>query len=445
MRRLSFLLLAALAGCHRDSDDDPLPPAAPTGLTATPVDSGQVDLAWTDASGNELEFVVELSRDSATWVEMARLPADSVAYSALGLAPATAYSFRVRASGYGGPSGAATSTAATPNATWTGPATPTGPGARWGHSAVVAGTQLIVFGGNLGPPMNDVWSFDLAGAGGWTDITPLTGPAPSGRVNPSVVHDPDNDRIVVFGGDANALANEVWALNLSGTPLWSKLLDGIAIPAPPLPPPAPSPRFSHSAVYDSVNKRMIVFGGNDGLQILDDLWAFSLSATPSWTLLTPAGAPEPREEHTAIYDPVGLRMIVFAGNDNSIVGDGSIYSNGAWALDLPLGGAASWSQLAPAGAAPTPPREKHSAVYDDIHRRMVVFGGIDDMGNLLADVWVLGLGAELAWSPVIPGGAAIGGRVEHAAGYDSIGNRMVVVGGDDDTFTGFDEQWMLGF
>jgi hypothetical protein len=52
--------------------------------------------------------------------------------------------------------------------------------------------------------------------------------------------------------------NDVWVLananGLGGTPLWTKLaIAGLK----------PGPRFGHTAVYDAVNNRMMVFGGEN--------------------------------------------------------------------------------------------------------------------------------------------------------------------------------------
>src|SRR5205823_9970466 len=89
----------------------------------------------------------------------------------------------------------------------------------------------------------------------------------------------------------------------------------------------PSPRYAQSAVYDPVGDRLIVFGGDDG-DLQSDVWALSLGGTPAWAQLSPAGiGPGPRSRHTAIYDPAGGRMVVFGGR-------GTTLSNEVWALTL---------------------------------------------------------------------------------------------------------------
>src|SRR5262245_63283536 len=141
--------------------------------------------------------------------------------------------------------------------------------------------------------------------------------------------------MVVFGGDDGTSRNDVWALSLSGSPAWSALA-----PAGSLPPV----RYSHTAIYDPVRDRMVVFGGSDGTSRLNDVWALSLAGSPAWSALSPAGSPpSARGGHTAIYDPVRDRVVEFGGYDGTSRIDG-------WGLLLL--GRPAWSGLAPAGSRP---------------------------------------------------------------------------------------------
>ena len=90
--------------------------------------------------------------------------------------------------------------------------------------------------------------------------------------------------------------------------------------------PPPSARYFHTAIYDPVRDRMVVFGGYDGA-LRNDVWALSLSGSPAWSALAPAGIlPSARYLHTAFYDPVRDRMVVFGGRD------GTSRKNDVWAL-----------------------------------------------------------------------------------------------------------------
>jgi hypothetical protein len=243
---------------------------------------------------------------------------------------------------------------------------------------------MVVFGGYYSSygsshVLNDVWALSLAGTPAWTQLTP-SGTPPIGRYGPSAVYDPVRDRMVVFGGQyydgSSHHLNDVWALSLAGTPAWTKL-------APSGTPP--SGRDSPSAIYDLARDRMVVFGGRyyyyGSECYLNDAWALSLEGpggTPVWTQLTPSGAlPSARTWHSAIYDPVRDRMVLFGG-----LGSGDF--NDVWALWL--GGPLAWTRLTPSGTLPGK-RDSHSAIYDPVRDRMVVFGGCSfDVAN---DVWAL--------------------------------------------------------
>ena len=77
----------------------PTAPAAPTLLAASPTAGLQIDLAWTDNSANETSFKVERSPDGSTgWNQVGTTAANVAVYSDSGLAIATQYCYRVRAS-----------------------------------------------------------------------------------------------------------------------------------------------------------------------------------------------------------------------------------------------------------------------------------------------------------------------------------------------------------
>ena len=74
------------------------PPAAPTVLSATPVSSGQVDLAWIDNAVDELGFEIErLAGGGSTWEALDNVGSDTTSYSDISAAPNTSYSYRVGA------------------------------------------------------------------------------------------------------------------------------------------------------------------------------------------------------------------------------------------------------------------------------------------------------------------------------------------------------------
>ncbi len=95
----------------------------------------------------------------------------------------------------------------------------------------------------------------------------------------------------------------------------------------------------------------------------------------------------------------------------------------------------TWTALAPAGPAPLA-RYGHTAVEDQAHDRMIVFGGEPTFGNLggLNDVWVLsyadGVGGAPTWTQLTTQGTTPSGRQRASAVYDPSSNEMIVFGGD---------------
>jgi Concanavalin A-like lectin/glucanases superfamily/FlgD Ig-like domain/Fibronectin type III domain len=99
----------------------PAPPSAPSGLTASPAGVSQIDLAWTDNSGNETGFQIERSTTGigGAYTPLATVGANVTAYSDGSLSPSTESCYRVHAVNAGGASGdagpACATTAAAPN------------------------------------------------------------------------------------------------------------------------------------------------------------------------------------------------------------------------------------------------------------------------------------------------------------------------------------------
>ena len=87
----------------------PQPPAAPSNVTATPVSSSQINLAWTDASGDETGFAVERAASGGAWGSVTTVGANATSYADTGLAPSTSYQYRVKAVNAAGGSAYATS------------------------------------------------------------------------------------------------------------------------------------------------------------------------------------------------------------------------------------------------------------------------------------------------------------------------------------------------
>jgi len=287
------------------------------------------------------------------------------------------------------------------------------PAARFGHTLVYDAThdRLVAFAGNsTGVPMNDVWTLDLAGGPTWFDVTPAGAPPP-GRSRAMAAYDPVRRRMIVFGGYGNTPGNDLWALNLAGTPAWTELSPSGT------PPPG---RAAGTLTYDPIYDRMLLIGGENIVLAFDGVWSLSLGGPLAWNQLMPAGTlPSSLQYFTTICDPVRHRMILFGGTEY-----GTLHGE-TWglSLDAPM----EWADLTPGGFAPTP-RLGHVAIRDAQRDRMLVFGGWD--GNMQSDLWSLSLGSG-TWTELSPGGDTIAPHAYGTAVYDSTHDRMVVFSGWD--------------
>jgi len=157
-----------------------------------------------------------------------------------------------------------------------------------------------------------------------------------------------------------------------------------------------------------------------------------------WSHFTLAQGGPVRWGQTVVYDPGSNSLILFG----DFIGSPCCTSlNNTWVLRNAngLGGVPQeWQQIFPTGTLP-PGRINQSAVYDQAHNRMIIFGG-GQANNYeypvrFHDVWVLsnanGLGGTPNWTklnPLAPGGLPAP-REGPEAVYDPNTNRMTIFGG----------------
>ena len=297
---------------------------------------------------------------------------------------------------------------------------PLGPTARDASTGIYDPIRhrFLAFGGyDIARYRNDVWQLPLGGAAKWTRLI-VAGEAPAGRSRASAIYDAAHDRMVIFGGwNGSQQFGDVWALSLGGSPTWNRV-----VPAGE----GPSPRSGHTATYDAANDRMLVFGGTDGTRVQNDVWGLSLGSTAQWSALLPLSEePTPRHFHSAIYDAVRDRMVVFAGDDF-----GPIFAGDAWALSLSP--AQAWTRLPVRNDGPRG-IIGHSAVYDVAHDRMIVYGGAGPTRDLplVGDAWSFSFEDGITGTLLHPQGTRPLPRIGQTAIYDPVSSRMIMFGGWD--------------
>ena len=257
--------------------------------------------------------------------------------------------------------------------------------------------------------------------------------------------------MIVFGGLDIGLGDEDTNAVLLYAPAtgdgnWTTLIANGA-------PGSPAARNGHSAVYDSANNRMIVFGGElfSSQTALNDVWVLSHAdgqgGTASWTQLSPSGTPPAaRLLHTAVYDAANNLMTVFGGvtTNNQTLSD-------VWVLSHAngLGGTPTWTKLLPSGGPPSGVYGS-SAVYDPANNIMTVFAGINRANTAATNgVWTLshanGVGGTPQWTNIVANGAAGSPpkREVQTAVYDVANYRMIIFGGGPLTGGAFNDVWVL--
>lgn len=282
------------------------------------------------------------------------------------------------------------------------------PSPRSHHVAVWTGSQMIVWGGeSYGSALGDGAMYDPAKRT-WTPVSDANAPSP--RSMATVVW--TGAEMIVWGGRGPG-----------GVPLEDgKKLDPVTNTWSNVATGGPTARYQHTALWTTgaMPDRMIVWGGYDGTLELDSGAYFTGDL---WSPGSLSGLPSQRRLHTAVWDDVAKRMIVFGGlglDPNS----GTITSLGTLAVYGPLPNTELWTEVGPSGSPPAP-RYEHSAIWAGTH--MIVWGGQNSALGLLGDgarFDVLGINE---WSAM--NGVAPAARRRHSAVYFKNPNRMIVWGG----------------
>ena len=244
-------------------------------------------------------------------------------------------------------------------------------------------------------PSLSVWALDLENPAGWSqlEVGGSSGPAP--RRYPAVAYDSFRDRLVIFGGGPDTgLYQDVWALDLAGTPTWQQIT-----PAGP----GPAARWSAVAVYDAGGDQLVIGTGNTALGITLDFWALPLGNGTGWIALNTLGPiPLYRYLAAATYDPATRELLLFGGNTTGSDGAGL---NDLWGLDL--SNPVSWVAYSPPGPRPIA-RWSHMTVFHRASAQLYTYGGWDG-DEYRGDVWAISRPNPDA-PPVILGFTPRGGK-----------------------------------
>jgi hypothetical protein len=203
--------------------------------------------------------------------------------------------------------------------TWTNVTSGAAPAARWRASMAYDPVDgfVVLFGGTdtTGATIyHDTWKY-LAGK--WTDISSNVTGSPPGRYRASMVWDPADKEIVLFGGCTTTCPTADTYTFVNGT--WTKAS----------PTTSPSARVYVGLTYDAAVGAVLLFGGATGSSLttgVSDTWKYSGG---TWTNLAASPAPSTRAYVAMAYDPLDNFTLLFGGANpavqTTVFGDTWVY------------------------------------------------------------------------------------------------------------------------
>jgi N-acetylneuraminic acid mutarotase len=324
--------------------------------------------------------------------------------------------------------GPAATTVTAPSGAWT-QVHPAGtlPPPAVGQAMIFAASseRALLFGGYYaGSLLGDTWAYDAA-ANAWTQVMPNPD-SPLPRQNCAMAYDAEGRQVILFGGwDGTSELDDTWC--------FVQKLDSWTLLEPA--GERPLARDGAAMTYDEITRKVYLFGGWDGTDLFNDLWAFDPVAT-TWTQLSPAGAAPPaRTAHCMVYDAKNGVELLFCGRTEA-----SVDLNDLWAYDP---AANTWTELEP-GGSPLSVREGAGMVYDAKNLRALVFGGAIGNESFLDDTWAYYSNTN-EWVELAPTGSLPPARVGPLLVYDSTDGRVLLFGGWNNTagLNGLDDLWVF--
>jgi hypothetical protein len=302
---------------------------------------------------------------------------------------------------------------------------------------------FVIFGGGIAGGcdsgyVNDLWTYSYS-QNLWKQILPIKRSWegadninwPKGRDNHMLAYDDYQDLYWMYGGTCSDLGRGVgeqaiWSFN-PNTNLWNKY------PAPAgVSPPTLWARYDTGFAYDSLNRKIVLFGG--GVAVTKgDTWTFD-TVTKEWSLKIPEGSPNtpPRRtqiENAMVYDSYHKKIVLFGGVDaaNNLLND-------TWVYDVAMN---TWSNMHPP-TAPSP-RMMHPLIFDSKNKVIVLFGGQISTGGskgnyAIDDTWIYDLSTN-TWAPVKAAGPKPPPLAHHVMAYVSA-NEVILLWGRSPTFEG---------
>jgi N-acetylneuraminic acid mutarotase len=272
------------------------------------------------------------------------------------------------------------------------------PSARFNHSAVWTGTEMLVWGGDGGIPNLNTGARYHPPSDTWIPIVTGAG-VPGARFGHTAVW--TGSEMIVWGGTDGSASLDTGGRYDPATETWAPTSTGTGVP---------SARSSYAAVW--TGSEMILWGGySEASGYLNSGGRYEPS-TDSWLATTTGGpVPDARSDLVAVW--TGQKAIFWGGYS-----PGSGYTNTGGLYDP---SADAW---APTSLGPGLPGGRGGSTAVWTGTEMIVWGGYD--ANLRLNTGGRYDPAAEAWAPTSPP-ADVPGRYAHTAVWT--GTEMIVWGG----------------
>ena len=246
---------------------------------------------------------------------------------------------------------------------------------------------------------------------------------PPGRFEPGFVYHPVADRVVLFGGVKDDIADtyaDTWLYD-TNSDTWEQVA---TIGTPPS-------RGRFAMDYDSDANKIIMYGGGAGHvfsgQVLSDTWTFDI-ATSTWTEIMTDVKPQLREQVTGAYDAQSKQFIVFG---LSVDGDYETWAfdNAAQTWTLKFTSTIVADPRAGGGREQTGPMMNHPGemVYSPLLDRVLTYGGNVNWPQTIAatgDLWGYDFESN-TWEKIQPTALAV--QLANSSSNSAIGSRLPLV------------------
>ncbi len=277
---------------------------------------------------------------------------------------------------------------------------------------------IVYFGGRVGTtPYNELREWNGTS---WTLKSP-TGDIPAARSQGIMAYHEGRQTVILYGGIGSGSAYYFDTWEWDGTK-WTRLS------AADIAATYPTAKTHYAVAYDPSRNVTILHGGKFSSAVVSgETWEWNGYA---WKKLAPATTVY-RYGHSLVFDTTDNTLLMFGGRDG-----GEAYSNSVYQWN-----GTDWSLRSVAGGSTPGARMYHSAAYDSVRNRMVIFGGMDNAGNYTRQLYEWD-NATRWW--YYQTNSTIEARIHAGMTYDPVKQRIIVFGGEESGafyYTGYGDTW----